>query len=98
VTTDRESGVPELLRGSVITLRRKCGKPNCPCADGQPHETPALSFSEGGRTKTVTLRPDEVAAVKAALARYEVARQQLEEQALAGIRALAERRRRGTRR
>jgi hypothetical protein len=98
VTTDRESGVPELLRGSVITLRRKCGKPNCRCADGEPHETPALSFSEGGRTKTVTLRPDEVAAVEAALARYEAARQQLEEQALAGIRALAERRRRGTRR
>lgn len=98
VTEARSREVPELLRGSVITLRRKCGKPNCRCADGEPHETPALSYSEGGRTKTVTLRADEVAAVEAALARYEAARQQLEEQALAGIRALADRRGKGARR
>lgn len=33
------------LRGSLITLRRRCGKPNCHCATGQPHSTPARSFS-----------------------------------------------------
>ena len=32
VTIDRGAEVPELLRGSVITLGRKCGKPNCRCA------------------------------------------------------------------
>lgn len=93
VTGARSSDQPELLRGSLVTLRRRCGKSNCRCADGQPHETPALSFSEGGRTKTVTLSAEEVPAVEAALARYEAARSQLEEQALAGIRWLADRRR-----
>jgi hypothetical protein len=83
---------PELLRGSLITLRRRCGKPNCRCADGAPHETPALSFSEAGRTKTVTLRPEDVPGVTAALARYEAARAELEAQALAGIHSLAARR------
>ncbi len=54
---------PRLLRGSLITLRRRCGKPNCPCAEGVPHETPALSYSLQGRTRTVTLRVEDLPAV-----------------------------------
>ena len=80
--------IPRLVRGSLITLRRRCGKPNCRCADGAAHETPALSYSVEGRTRTVTLRPDDVAAVQAALDRYAVARQRLEDDALAGIETL----------
>lgn len=79
---------PRLVRGSLITLRRRCGKPNCHCAEGAPHETPALSYSVEGRTRTLTLRPDDVAAVEAALERYGAARQRLEDEALAGIDAL----------
>jgi hypothetical protein len=90
--TARRSEDPELLRGSLVVLRRRCGKPNCRCVNDAPHETPALSYSEGGRTKTVTLRPEDVPAVEAALARYDTARAQLEAQALAGIRSLAARR------
>lgn len=76
---------PRLVRGSLITLRRRCGKPNCRCADGAPHETPALSYSFEGRTRTVTLRPEDLPAVQAALERYAAARQRLEVEALAGI-------------
>jgi hypothetical protein len=78
----------ELLRGSLITLRRRCGKPNCRCASGQPHESPALSFSHNGRTKTVTLREDDLDQVAAALERYRLAREQLEQGAQAGIETL----------
>lgn len=45
---------PRVLPGSLITLRRKCGKASCRCATGAPHETPALSYSVGGRTKMLT--------------------------------------------
>ena len=62
VTVTRGDG-PRVLPGSLITLRRKCGKPGCRCATGSPHETPALSYSVGGRTKMLTLTPDEVPAV-----------------------------------
>ena len=42
--------VPRLVRGSVAVQRRRCGKPNCHCADGQElHETTALSYSDAGR-------------------------------------------------
>lgn len=79
---------PRVLRGSLIVLKRKCGKANCRCARGQPHQTPALSYSLGGVTRIVTLRAADVAAVRAALARYrrEVAR--WERAALTGIATL----------
>jgi hypothetical protein len=89
--TNRRRPDPELLRGSVITLRRRCGKPNCRCATGEPHETPALSFSQAGRTRTLTLREHDLAEVEAALARYRAARDDLEQRAAAGVEALAAR-------
>lgn len=72
---------PRVLPGSLITLRRKCGKPNCRCVGGEPHETPALSYSVAGRTKMLTLRADEVAAVAVAVARYRNAVNALETEA-----------------
>ena len=36
--------VPPMLRGSLITMRRRCGKTDCRCAQGTAlHEGPALS-------------------------------------------------------
>ena len=46
---------PLVLRGTLTTFRRRCGKPTCRCATGEPHESPALTYTEGGRTKTMTL-------------------------------------------
>jgi hypothetical protein len=74
-----------LVRGSLITLRRKCGTPTCSCAKGRPHETPALSYSIGGSTKMLTLRAQDVRDVRAALKRYQIAVQALERDALVGI-------------
>ncbi len=80
---------PRLVRGSLVTLRRKCGKSSCRCSDGdQLHENPALSFSEQGRTRIVALRQEDVAAVEAALGRYRTARDKLDQDATAGIDAL----------
>jgi hypothetical protein len=78
----------QLLRGALFTLRRKCGKPTCRCATGDPHETPALAYPAGGRTNTITLAHADVAAVRAALARYTAARAELDGAADAGIAAL----------
>lgn len=83
---------PWLLRGVLTTFRRRCGKPSCRCAGGEPHESPALTFTEAGRTKTITLSAAEVEEVSAALARYERARVELEAQAEAGLAKLRNRR------
>lgn len=76
---------PLVLRGTLTTFRRRCGKPACRCATGDPHESPALTFTEGGRTKTMTLQPSEVDEVAAAIARYEAKKAELEAQAEAGL-------------
>jgi len=79
---------PLVLRGTLTTFRRRCGKPSCRCATGEPHQSPALTFTEAGRTKTITLSAGEVERVGAALARYETARAELEAQADAGLERL----------
>jgi hypothetical protein len=76
---------PLVLRGTLTTFRRRCGKPNCRCASGDPHESPALTFREDGRTKTVTLTDADISEVEAALARYDLARGALDVAADAGI-------------
>jgi hypothetical protein len=84
----RTTKEPQLLRGALFTLRRKCGKPTCRCATGDPHETPALAYPVGGRTKTITLARADLETVRAALGRYETARAALDAAADAGIAAL----------
>jgi hypothetical protein len=80
-----------VLPGSLITLRRKCGKAGCRCATGALHETPALSYSVAGRTKMLTLTAEEVPAVAAAVARYRKAVTDLEAQARAELDTLVAR-------
>ena len=80
----------QLLRGKLFVLRRKCGKATCRCATGEPHETPALAYPVPGRTNTITLAHANLGEVRAALARYEAARAELDVSADAGIAALRE--------
>ena len=87
----RKTPTPALLRGSLIVLKRRCGKSNCHCAQGDPHETPALSYSVGGETGILTLRREDVPGVKVALARYKRALRQLDNKAVAGIERLRRR-------
>ena len=81
--------VPSLLRGSLIWLRRKCGKPNCRCAQGKPHISPALSYSRRGKTDILTLPPRQVPRIRTALQRYRQGLRRLERRADAGLRQLA---------
>ena len=81
--------LPSVLRGSLIQLRRKCGKPNCHCRQGQPHSSPALSYSLHGKTNLLTLPKELVPKVRAALNRYLHSQRSLQRQADAGLRQLA---------
>jgi hypothetical protein len=44
-----------MIKGTVYEQRRKCGKTNCYCADGEPHRSMMLSRSDQGRTKLMTI-------------------------------------------
>jgi len=58
---------------------------------GDQHATPVLSYSLDGSTRLLTLRPQDVSGVKAALKRYQEALGALNRKALTGIRALRRR-------
>jgi hypothetical protein len=87
-----------MVRGTVITHRRRCGKPTCRCAAGELlHESVVLSYSEAGRTKFLMLPEVEVEAVRAATERFREAKTELDEEANAGLAALTARMRRPSR-
>jgi len=90
-----EQAAPETIRGTVVTQRRRCGKPDCRCAnDGPLHESVVLSYSERGRTRVVMLPAEEVEAVRAATERYRAAKKRLEGEANTGLAQLVSRLRR----
>ena len=69
----RLAAIGDLRPGSINATYRRCGKPNCACAQaGHPGHGPRWLWtrSAGGRTRTRQLARAEVAKVRAELANY----------------------------
>ncbi len=69
-----------LLPGSVYTLKRRCGKPNCRCTEGHLHHTEVLAYRGGSRTQNITPQPEQLETFKQgtqAYRRFRQARAQL---------------------
>lgn len=68
------SNVGDFRRGSVSENRRRCGKPNCACAQpGHPGHGPRFLWTRtvrGQRTRGRQLAPEEVEKVRGELAAY----------------------------
>jgi hypothetical protein len=62
-----------LMRGSVVERQRRCGRANCACARDPRarHRGTFLTVHLQGATQAVHLRPDDEAAVRAAVAGYQ---------------------------
>ena len=71
----------EILRGSLVERTVFRHKSNCEkCASGEGHPLAVLTVSyPGGRTRQISLRPEQVAQVRQWLASYQSLRQALEE-------------------
>jgi len=52
------------MRATLITLKRKCGKPRCRCTKGELHVSPAVEQSRRGKTRLKTLSKDRQQEVK----------------------------------
>jgi hypothetical protein len=57
-------GRSPLVKGNVYELARKCGKPNCVCTRGELHRSMVLTWSEGGKSRLVSIRPDRLGELK----------------------------------
>jgi hypothetical protein len=54
------AGVGPFLSGSLIRVQVRCGKANCRCANGQPHEAHVVSRKEKGRTASYHVPTERV--------------------------------------
>ena len=71
---------PEFLRGSVVLMKRPCGRPGCPrCAAGQRHPTWVLTYSQAGKTHTVYLGERRVDRARQLVQNYRRLTQTLEQ-------------------
>ena len=64
-----------LLPGSLYTLRRKCGKPNCHCSRGELHESTVLSYRGQGRPRNISPRPEQLGSLRSMTHAYRRCRQ-----------------------
>lgn len=64
-----------VVRGAIVTLRRRCGKARCHCHGGKPHETRVFLDRSGGRRRVRRLQgPDARHLAKAARLQRSLAR------------------------
>lgn len=68
-------GRQPLLPGSLYTLRRKCGKPNCRCTRGELHESTVLSYRGEGRSQNISPPPEQIDALRKMTEDYRRVRQ-----------------------
>ena len=59
-----------MVQGSFYLLRRKCGKPNCRCANGQLHAAYVLTRSEQGKDRLYMVPKEQRAQVRKWAAEY----------------------------
>ena len=64
-----------LLPGSLYTLRRKCGKPNCRCNRGELHESTVLSYRGQGRPRNISPLPEQLESLRTMTHDYRRCRQ-----------------------
>jgi hypothetical protein len=68
-------GRDPLIPGSLYTLRRKCGKPNCKCSRGELHESTVLSYRGDGRPRNVSPPPEQRESLQSMTQAYRRCRQ-----------------------
>ena len=59
-----------MVQGSFYLLRRKCGKPNCRCAQGELHPAYVLTRSEAGKDRLYPVPKEQRAEVRKRAAEY----------------------------
>lgn len=68
-----------VIRGTLLVRKRKCGKSNCRCAQGEGHESLFLVISENGRTRQHFVPKDWESRVRLWVEDYHRARELMEE-------------------
>jgi hypothetical protein len=68
-----------LIKGSLVANRRRCGKPQCRCAEGELHESLAFTFKSRGRSRLVHVPGELEGLARKAAQAYATLRRVVEE-------------------
>ena len=68
-----------IVRGSLVTREKVCGKTNCKCARGERHIAQYLVMSQDGKKRQLFVPAEMEAQVRRWLDNYRLAQQSLEE-------------------
>lgn len=68
-----------LLRGTLVELKRKCGKPTCHCREGEPHVCLCVSQSRNGKQRLLYIPKDMEQEVRRWVERYHEVRELLDQ-------------------
>jgi hypothetical protein len=63
-------GREPLLPGSLYTLKRKCGKPNCRCSRDELHQSTVLSYRGQGRPQNISPPTEQIESLRAMTQHY----------------------------
>jgi hypothetical protein len=68
----RDLASGSLMRGSIVERLRRCGRPNCACAQNPDarHGGKFLTVHLDGKTQAIHLRPEDEAGVRQAIEAY----------------------------
>ena len=76
----RMAGIEEVLRGSVVLMKRPCIYRGCrKCASGERHPTWALTVNQKGKTQTVYVGKTRLSEARRMVENYRRAKALLEE-------------------
>ena len=65
------SSMDNVIKGSIIEMKRFCGKKNCKCAKTKiPHKSLFLSFKYKGKTKMIPIKKEQIPDIKASIKDY----------------------------
>jgi hypothetical protein len=76
----RLATITDIVRGSVVLMKRPCTYPGCrKCASGERHPTWVLTYSRGGKTRTVYLGKGRQAQARRMVAQYRLMTELIEQ-------------------
>ena len=65
------SSMDNVIKSSIIEMKRFCGKKNCKCAKTKiPHKSLFLSFKYKGKTKMIPIKKEQIPDIKARINDY----------------------------
>lgn len=67
----------KMIKGSMYTVYRKCGNPNCKCARGEKHEGKYISINKEGKTHMTYVRKKDIVRVEKETENYKEYQNQL---------------------